>query len=281
MSPIALLNEAVVPALDGPAPATAASLPAEADDLAAAERRERRHACSLREAFDSIAEVRKPKGLRHPLGALLALATVAILAGCKNPSQIHHFGVVNPRWLERLGLRPPKRPRRKENRGRLRAPNEDTISSVFAKIPAGALNEALARWVASRLRRGATANLDGKALRGAEDHVLSVFVGRIEQVVWQETVGVKENELSSLERSIATVLARYPGIRLFTGDAMFCQKSIARAIVEARRDYFLQLKAPHKTDVAIAQKVFARRMTLPPLATDSGEKRGARTGLNG
>lgn len=272
MPPIALLHEAVVPAVDAPAPAAPPP---------AAEDRERRHACSLREAFDSIPEVRKPKGLRHPLGALLALATVAILAGCKNPSQIHHFGVVNPRWLERLGFRPPKRPRRKENRGRVRAPNEDTISSVFAKIPVSALNQALARWVASRLRWGATANLDGKALRGADDHVLSVFIGQIGQVAWQETVGTKENELSALERAIATVLAHYSGVRLWTGDAMFCQKTIARALVEARRDYFLQLKAPHKTDVSIAQTVFAQLMTLPPLATDLGKKRGGQTGPNG
>jgi hypothetical protein len=276
MPPITLLQEAVVPALDGPAPAPAPAAPSPT-----AEDCERRLACSLREAFNSIPEVRKPKGLRYPLGSLLSLATVAILAGCKNPSQIYHFGVVNPRWLKRLGFRPPKRPRRKENRGRVRAPNEDTISSVFARIPADVFNQVLARWVASHLRWGTTANLDGKALRGADEHILSVFVGQIGQVAWQETVGTKENELSALERVIATVLEHYPAIRLWTGDAMFCHKTIARALVEARRDYFLQLKAPHKTDVAIAKTAFAQLMTLPPLATDSGEKRGVQTGRNG
>jgi hypothetical protein len=68
---------------------------------------------------------------------------------------------------------------------------------------------------------------------------------------------------------------------MWTGDVMFCHKTIARALVEARRDYFLQLKAPHKTDVAIAKTAFGQLMTLPPLATDSGEKRGVQTGRNG
>lgn len=264
--------------------AVGGNLPVAADsssDLADAEDRERHYALSLREAFALIPDSRNPKGRLHPLDSIFALAVVAILAGCKNPSHIHQFGKSNPRWLLLLGFRPAKRPRREKNRGRVRGPNEDTISSVFAGISPSVLNEALATWVASRVRRGDVAHVDGKALRNAKDHVLSVFVGRIGQVVWQETVGTKENELSALERSIETVLARYPAIRTFTGDAMFCQKTITRAIVAARRDYFLQLKSPHKTDVAIAEEVFAQQMSLPPLTTDSGEKRGGFTGRSG
>jgi hypothetical protein len=245
------------------------------------EETERRHARSLREVFASIADPRKRKGRRHPLDSILALVVVSLLAGCKNPSHIHQFGKSHPAWLVRLGFRAPKRPRRKENRGRVRGPNEDTISSVFASISPSVFNEAFAAWAASRLRRSDVAHIDGKALRGAHDHVLSVFVARIGHVVWQETVGTKENELSALERSIGDVLAHYPSIATFTGDAMFCQKTIARAIVAARRNYFFQLKNPHKTDVAIAEDVFAQQMNLPPLATDGGGKRGALTDRSG
>ncbi len=264
--------------------AAAGNSPAPADsptDLPDAEDRERRYARSLRETFASIPDHRNPKGRLHPLDSIFALAVVAILAGCKNPSHIHQFGKSNPRWLSLLGFRPAKRPRREKNLGRVRGPNEDTISSVFAGVSASVLNEALATWVASRLRRGDVAHVDGKALCGAKDHVLSVFVSRIGQVAWQETVGTKENELSTLERSIESILVRYPAIKTFTGDAMFCQKTITRAIIAARRDYFFQLKSPHKTDVAIAEEVFAQQMIFPSAATDRGEKRGGLTGRSG
>jgi len=123
------------------------------------------------------------------------------------------------------------------------------------------------------VKRGAQAAIDGKALRGTKDYVLSVFVNDICQVVWQEDVGSKENELSCLERSISAILSNYPNLRLFTGDAAFCHKSIARCLIQAKRDYFLQLKAPHATDVTLAKRAFAQLRETPALAKDV-EKRG-------
>lgn len=90
---------------------------------------------------------------------------------------------------------------------------------------------------------GQRASIDGKALRGTGDYVLSVFIGDLRQTVWQENVGSKENELSALERSLPVILKRLKEIKLFSGDAAFCHKSIARELARAKRDYILQLKA--------------------------------------
>lgn len=227
----------------------------------------------LLDVFDALDSSRSARGVRYPLGPTLALVLVAILSGCKNHSQISVFAQSRDALLKRLGFRPPKYPRKKTSKGRISAPSEDTLTRILASVSPGQLNERLAEFFSRMVARGSQAAIDGKALRGADDHVLSVFANDICQVVWQEDVGSKENELSCLERSIATVLERYPNLRLFTGDAAFAHKSIARRLVQARRDYFLQLKAPHTTDVALAEEAFAQLRCKPPLAT-TVEKKG-------
>ena len=229
----------------------------------------------LHDVFASLKSTRCLRGTRYPLAATLALVVVAVLSGCRNHSQIYVFAQSRLQLLRRLGFRPPKYPRKAQSRDRIAAPNEDTLAAILASVSGEELNERFAQWLTRMVVRGSQAAIDGKALRGADEYVLSVFVNDLRQVVWQEAVGTKENELSCLERSLRTVLARYPHLRLFTGDAAFCHKTIARQLVKARRDYFLQLRAPHTSDVALAEDSFAQLRSLPP-AAQSVEKRGAR-----
>jgi hypothetical protein len=236
----------------------------------------------LLDVFSSLRSSRDPRGTIYPLAATLALVLLALLSGCKNPSQIYAFGQARPGLLVKLGFKARKRPRKPENKGRISAPNEDTVMAIMASVATAELNEKLALFLGCMVRRGGDrAAIDGKALRGSDDYVLSVFVHDLCQVAWQEDVGSKENEWSALERVLPEVLAKYPGLKLFTGDAAFCHKSIARALVKARRDYFLQLKAPHQTDVALAQDSFAQLTQASPALARSEGKRGAKKGPNG
>jgi hypothetical protein len=56
--------------------------------------------------------------------------------------------------------------------------------------------------------RGAVAVIDGKALRGTDYYVLSLFVNDLCHVAWQEDIGKKENEQSALERILPAILER-------------------------------------------------------------------------
>lgn len=229
---------------------------------------------SLLQSLGQIPDKRSRRGRRYPLDSVLALIIVALLCGCKNPSQISVFGRNRPDLLKQLGFRAPKRSRRSEDRGPLRGPNEDTIATLAA-VAGEYLGAALLGWVTAMLRPGDVASIDGKALRGTQDHVLSVFVSRLRLVVWQAEVEKKENELSNLQANLAGLLEQFRPLTLLTGDAMFCQKEIARQIVEARRHYLFQLKGPHETDVALAADALKQLSTQPFLAR-SEEKRGAR-----
>lgn len=231
----------------------------------------------LLDVFSSLRSSRKPRGVRYEVAPTLALVVVGTLAGCKNPSQVYMFGKTRPKVLKKLGFRPVRRPRRKQDRGRLTCPNEDTIAAIMMSVSEVDVNRQFTVFLSRMVARGAVAAIDGKALRGTEDYVLSVFVNDICQVVWQENVGTKENELSALERALPEILEKYPQIKTFTGDAAFCQKSIAKMLVKAKRDYFLQLKSPHKTDVAVAERAFEQIRAGRPAGAKSEEKRAART----
>jgi hypothetical protein len=234
-------------------------------------------ACAtLAEAFARLRDPRSNRGRVYELAPVLMLCVVAVLHGCENPSQIFAFGRCRPQLLRRLGIRPPRRQRGKNPwpKGEVRCPNEDTIAVLLGSVDKEDFNACLALWFARLLPGEAHAACDGKALRGTEEHVLEILVNDLRLVVWQMPVGAKENELSALEAHVADILAKYPQIKLLTGDAMFCQKTIAESVMEARRHYFLQLKSPHKTDVALADHALSQLATKPPLARTE-EKRGA------
>jgi len=65
-----------------------------------------------------------------------------------------------------LGFRPPKRVRKPARRGAPCVPNEDTIANHLALIRQAELNEKFSQFLCRMVGRGATAAIDGKALRG-------------------------------------------------------------------------------------------------------------------
>jgi DDE_Tnp_1-associated len=234
----------------------------------------------LTKAFASLRDPRDRRGRRHPLGAILNLVLVGLLRGCENASQIYHFGRMNPPLLAGLGFGASKRPRVAGRQGVIYCPNEDTISSVLGRIAPRALNKALGRWLGAMLADDVVASVDGKALRGSGNYVLSLFVHSIGHVIWQEDIGSKQNELSVLKRHLPHILAQFPQLSLLTGDAAFGHKIIAQQVIEARRNYFLQLKSPHETDVGIARDAFSQITRSRKAEASTVDKRGGRRGGN-
>ena len=230
----------------------------------------------LADTFAAIPDPRNPKGVRHPLGALLSLIVVALLCGEENPERISRFAGANPGLLPLLGFRPTRRPKRDERRGAIVAPSNDMIARALEMVSGEALNEHLARWLGRWSARREVAAIDGKALRGQGGYVLSVYSPASGHVLWQENVGEKENELSALLRALPALCERLGKVRLFTGDAGFCHKEVARLLTERRRDYLLQLKAPHTTDLKLAQNTFEQITAAEPPLAKTAEKKGAR-----
>ena len=102
-----------------------------------------------------IEDPRNPKGVRHPLPAVLALAVSAMLSGSRSLYAIAQWGREHPDLAQSLGF------------SRERTPCVATLHHVFRRMDVDAFETVLGRWAQNCLGEGeATIAIDDKALRG-------------------------------------------------------------------------------------------------------------------
>ena len=111
---------------------------------------------SLLQALAGMPDPRSRHGRRHPLPAILALATVAMLCGARSLYAMAQWGREQPdEVIQALGFT------------REQTPGVATLHRVFKGLDAEQFERALARWAQTALGgRGEAIALDGKALRG-------------------------------------------------------------------------------------------------------------------
>ena len=109
----------------------------------------------LLDALSQIEDPRKPKGVRHPLPAVLALSVCAMLSGARSLYAIAQWGREHPDLARSLGF------------SREQTPCVATLHHVFRRLDVEAFEAVLGRWAQECLGEGEGAiAIDGKALRG-------------------------------------------------------------------------------------------------------------------
>lgn len=184
--------------------------------------------------LDVLAEVpdpRDPRGIRHPLSAILALAVLAMLTGARGPTAIAQFGRDKGLALAfALGFR----------RGKTPAPS--SFCEIFQALDVTAFEEALSRWIRSRLPQGEQLvfAIDGKTARGSKDgetpghHLVSAYAPHCQAVLAQVKVADKTNEHKAALELLGVLPLK--GC-IVTGDAIFCQRDVCATVVAAGGDY--------------------------------------------
>jgi hypothetical protein len=191
---------------------------------------------SLLEVLAQVPDPRNPKGVRHPLPAILALTVLAMLTGAKSYTAIAQFGRDKGFALAiALGFR------------RGKTPAKSTLSVLFRALDVTAFEAALSRWVASRLPDGPGLHvcLDGKTARGSKDgdapghHLVAAYAPAAQAVLAQLRVDAKTNE----HKAALELLGILPGKgRIFSGDAMFCQRDLCTEVIDQGDDYVFIVK---------------------------------------
>lgn len=118
---------------------------------------------SLLEAFATVPDPRSALGKRHPLAAILALATAAMLEGARSMDAIAQWGrLQSPAVVRALGFT------------RDRSPCGSTFHLVFKALDVVAFEAALESWARRNLGdRGKAIAIDGKGLRGLHGEEVS------------------------------------------------------------------------------------------------------------
>ena len=195
----------------------------------------------LMELLRGITDPRKPRGVRHRVETILAIAICAALSGARSFCAIYEWAQsVSPQVLRKMGAR------------RSGPPSEPTIRRVLQKIDPLEIDIKVGNWLLEQMSSSDSAiSIDGKTLRGACDlgkrppHLLTAILQQEALVVGQIDVGEKTNEIPKLRELLEPLPIEG---RTVTADAMHTQKETARFIVEEKKaDYLFVVKDNQKT----------------------------------
>src|SRR3954465_8266085 len=228
---------------------------------------------SLLDAFAQIDDPRKRRGVRHPFTSILALAFLGFLCrqtdfACLQRWAADHWGT----------LRGPLGFTRKK------PPHATTLSRTLARFSLEQFRDAFGRWLVSLPQAAAvTAAVDGKTSKQGHDgggdpvHMLNVFAHEVGLCLAQFPVtDGKPTEPQALKAALAELIDHYPLLRLFTADALFTQRPLARVILEADRDFLFAVK-DNQPDLLEAVRASFRDAADRPPDAKAVEEKGARS----
>jgi predicted transposase YbfD/YdcC len=187
--------------------------------------------------FKDMPDPRKENKL-HRLSDLIVIAICAVICGADGWVPVEEFAKAKRKFFKSfLDL----------SNG---IPSHDTFGRVFALLDPGAFERRFMAWTKSLVASsgGSLINLDGKALRrsfqhawetSGMTHLVSAFVSANHMVFGQLAVADKSNEITAIPKLLELLDLKGATITI---DAMGCQKSIARQIVQSGGDYYLGLK---------------------------------------
>jgi predicted transposase YbfD/YdcC len=215
---------------------------------------------------------------QHELLEVLFIALLATLCGAEGAADMARFGRSKEGLLRRFlrlehGL-----------------PSHDTFSRVFRLLDPVAFERAFLKFVRafarfSKLDLKGVIAIDGKSLRGAYDrgrsatpmHLVNVFAAEARLALASR----KAPERNEIEGALDVLKMLRLKHCIVAGDALFCSRPVAKAILEREGDYVLALKGNQSKLLAAVKRLFdsraARRSAeqLEPSTHDRREWRRA------
>ncbi len=132
------------------------------------------HMRSLPAFFADIPDPRRAQGRRHPLPAVLAIATAAVLCRARGYKAINQ-------WAQDLGQKARARFRCRYRNGRYEVPSRTRFREVLISVDPQALDLALQGWNAQYAANDEALAIDGKTIcnaideQGRQTHILSAI----------------------------------------------------------------------------------------------------------
>lgn len=209
---------------------------------------------AFHECFELVSDFRVKGRCAHPLPSILFLVVAAVISNADGPADIESFGKQRKKWLEKFVDFPAG------------IPSHDTIGRVLALIKPAEFQRALMLWV-NRLREenGApgpiVVPIDGKTVRGSYTkadksdalHIVSAWATDHGLSLGQVAVDSKSNEITAIPELLKTIELKD---KIITIDAMGCQKSIAKKIVDGGGNFTFAVKDNHPSLAKMLESIF-------------------------
>src|SRR5438094_1098723 len=231
------------------------------------------HPRPLIEVFAAMPDFRKPRGNRHLLTAIFALACCAMLCGARSYSAIAEWGRnYGTRLAQALGFTHA-------------TSCAATLHTIFRHVDRAAFEAHLGAWadsVAGSLPAApetpeTAVALDGKTLRGSKQqgapgtHLLSALAHHVGVTLAQHAVDDKTNAITAVETILQHLVLEG---RIVTMDALLTQRHVAQTIVDKGGDYVMIVNENQSRLRAAIALVF----TLPPVGDRQDTARTVESG---
>lgn len=190
----------------------------------------------LMDLLKTLVDPRQPRGVRHPVVTIVAIAVCAALSGARSFCAIAEWAQgLSREALRQLGSK------------RWTPPSEPTLRRVLQRIDADRLDGEIGQWLARQHPlAGSAVAVDGKTLRGGHDHgqpaphLLSAILHQEAVVIGQIAVEEKTNEIPKLPQLLEPLPLEGAVV---TADALHTQQDTARYLVETKKaDYLFIVK---------------------------------------
>ena len=228
---------------------------------------------SLAQVFAQVPDPRDPRGVRHPLPAILSWVFLGMLARIREMAVLERWATVNWELLrEPLGFE------------RDEPPHATTISRTLARCDLTRFTAALLHWVQQfvpgepfEAAVDAKTSCQGLDEDGQPVQLVTVLIHELKLVLAQWSVrGEKTNEPTVLRNHLSELLASFPGLKLITGDALYTQRPLAADLQAENCDYLLQIKGNQADMLDAVRHCLGNAHERPP-AAQTAEKRGTRS----
>lgn len=191
---------------------------------------------TIQNHFSNITDPRQAHKTAHRLYEMIAIMICAVISGADSWVDIETYGKSKKKWLKTF-LELPNG-----------IPSHDTFGRVFSMISAEEFESCFLSWVKTIAEQieGVVA-IDGKTVRRSHNgsteqkaiHMVSAWASNNGVVLGQVKTDEKSNEITAIPKLLK--LLQIEGC-IVTIDAMGCQKTIAKEIVDQNADYVLALK---------------------------------------
>ena len=210
---------------------------------------------TIADHFADLEDPRVERTRRHQLIDIITISICAVICGADTWVDIESYGRSKYEWLKKI-LELPNG-----------IPSHDTIARVFSRLKPEQFQKCFLSWIQSIscFNPGEVIAIDGKTLRHSYDlggakkaiHMVSAWATSQRLVLGQVKVDKKSNEITAIP-ALLKVLELNGSI--VTIDAMGCQRSIVKSIVEQGGDYVITLKNNQPSLYARVEELFEQAM---------------------
>jgi hypothetical protein len=197
-----------------------------------------------------VRDPRSKQGQSHPFSTILAIVFLGLIGNITTLAEIQRWAEIHyPELKTFLRFRRFKRKSKSQKKPK-KIPHAISLARVLRKLSLDDLQNAFADFLNVILNdTEITASVDGKCAKQMKDAngkpilMLNVFAHTLKVHLASWSVkGDKTNEPGCLKKHLEELFDLFPCLKLLTGDAIYADRSLLKAIQKHHRDYLIQVK---------------------------------------